>query len=343
MMQISKERSETEKAEQSLAFSFRFRKRYVLFNLFSFANIFKLCLPLGAIIFPHLISKTKWDGSDFFTFFMLFFICLDMPAFLWVELPKYLKFYNKYKNSEIELEQNGIFYKNQSQETFLEWHEIAFAYREAGELILIRKGVIEEEIRLPDSQYFKSDDKKATPILSNSLADTIAHYCPLPKEQMWQTRETEELSDPIPRVVSTLGKYNIFTYHTKSQRQGKIVGLLPMVAIGIVGLVTSIILQDWLIGKLTTVLSLLFAIMYGYRWHWCKRSQVETDDTGMALVGPRGTVWHVPWFTVDSFEVGVLNTTLKTKNGKTHKILLGCSRWNQLVTEIENHVTSKTH
>jgi hypothetical protein len=205
---------------------------------------------------------------------------------------------------------------------------------------LTRKGVEEEELRLPDSEYFGGTSPNSS-VVHPSLSDRIAKSCPLPREQMWQSSDTEELSDAIPRYVSPLGNWKVFMFHTKKQKREKmghiLMAIMSMIVVIFLAFVTR--LGNVLLVPFVPCLILLFYRLY--RWHWCKRSQIEMDEMSIALLGPRGVVWNVPWFTVESFEVGNFNAKLKTKNGKTHKIPLGTARWEELMREIDGRLPSK--
>jgi hypothetical protein len=331
MMQIEKEKEEESEVTSSVEVVYNFKPYKIIPSIFYLSLV--MSLITGVTEF-YIKGHIRWS-----IIYCLPLIALDREL-INEKLLSFLKAYRKYKHCKIIVTSDGIRSKNQNQHSndFLLWSDIASTHRQNGEIVLVRKGIEEQEIRLPDNECMTMISAQSS-LLYSSLAHTITQFCPLPKEQMWQAREAEELSDPVPRCVSPLSNYQVFTYHTKQQRKEKATQYLSIIVGGILWtLFTTWMPAKILTGVVTVILCLVFAMIYQYRWGWCRRSQIEIDDMGIALVGPKGVRWNVPWFVIQGFGAGDKFALIEAKDGKIYRFPINTARWDQLVREIEERV-----
>jgi hypothetical protein len=88
-------------------------------------------------------------------------------------------------------------------------------------------------------------------------------------------------------------------------------------------------------------LEMLVKTQYAYnfvRWQWHVKSQIETDDLGIALVEPKGITWRVLWFTIDTYATEGKHGIITTKDGKVYKFPLNTARQAELGEEIQRRI-----
>jgi hypothetical protein len=341
-MQQQLEREEEESSDRVVS---KKRQQFRYSTPFFWSTRLMMITALGIFLWgvweSYLTKKTP--TFTFFSYASLFFSIINFR-----EQRQKERNMLKYGNEIFIVDEDGIEWKKRDKTTYMRWDEITQAYVEEGFFVLIKKGAGEEEIRLWDTSYLRqSPFTYFFPIgaFGCSLPGLIHERCPLLQHTPWEERNKETISPKSPRSAYQTAGAQVFSYHTKSNQitvQGISAGI-AMAGFVVTAIIASLLRQAH-IGTMTIFCIFILPLVVGaistyyWKWNWYVKSQVETDDLGVALVEPKGITWRILWFTVESYTTVSKHGILKTKDGKTYQFPLNTARKDELEAEIRRRI-----
>jgi hypothetical protein len=339
MQQVREVESETSEINTATIDAMEFVYRFGLQNRMCLQFIL---IPIWLTVSVYLVAKNPKLS------FMLL-PSIGMKSFIQYEIkefPKIISLCKKHQNSFFTINSTGIScknrYKNKSEsEIFWEWPEVVGAYQEQGELVLLRAGKEEEELRIPENAYLRLQNRSRSRLYRLSLSESIAKYCPRLKESLGQVGDHDALSVTEPRVVFTMANSHTFTYHTRENRMVYIARWIQFSIMATGPTLAIALFMDNSFFRVLIPLTIFVGIaaMYNYLcWQSMTISQVETDDFSIAYIKNGKLKWQIQWFSIGKWYLVNDVVTIKTKDGKMHKFSSKVARWSSLQKELENRL-----
>jgi hypothetical protein len=311
---------------------------------FSRLQIFSATFTI--FIWPWTIIVSKKNIPDLYKIllFALFFLVSSFVGgmFLgWRKTYQGEQWIRKNRQDVFLVDDEGIEWQNEDKTVYIRWDEVVQAYIQNGMYVLVKKGAGEEEIRFWNTAYLVDTTRKwASRKLLRSL---VTDYCPLLQDNPWESREEETIAPTSSKASYQIAGAQVFSYQTKSNKSS-----LELKCIVVVFLVDSLIF--WTRKETHTppqisllllgLVGLIAYVFYLFHWQWYRKSQIETDDMGIALVEPKGIKWRVLWFTVEKYTEENRQGVLTAKDGKIYKFPLNTARKDELHEEIMRRITT---
>jgi biotin transporter BioY len=345
MIQQQKGCEETqEKAIAKERLEFRYAKRRFwtirIFMLLGMMSIPLLIWGASAISNTHLSSVMSMVST--FVSFASSSLIIDWRKKRWEE-----SWVREHGNEIFTIDEEGIEWKGGNETVWIRWEEVTHAYIENNVCILEKEGAKEQVIRFWNvDACLNNINDKYNFFFYNPLPALVAERCPLLQSHPWEQKDPETISTKSPRFAYKIADAKVFSYHTKANRltaNGKTMGFAYIAFL--LGAFLSGLLKDsyhfsLLVAFIIAFIPVLGVIYYRYFlcWQWYVKSQIETDDLGIALVEPRGVTWRVLWFTIASYTADEKYGIITTKDGKAYKFPLNTARADELHKEIMRRI-----
>jgi hypothetical protein len=247
--------------------------------------------------------------------------------------------------------EEGIEWQHQDKAIYLVWDDIDYAYEKNGVHFAGKTGEPEKKIRFGDDFYIplaSINNKRVfrlCAIRDTMLTNIIKDRAPKLKPPYWEEIKEEVLEKKYPRSTSQIGdqtaSFQIFSYHTQTNKTN-FQGIAALWGVGILLLLAGIAKITNTPPQTTQILVITLLIVFTLfpllRWQWYVRSQIETDDLGIALVESKGVTWRVLWFTIAKYATNQKYGIITTKDGKTYKFPLNTARTDELHKEIMRRI-----
>jgi hypothetical protein len=308
-------------------------RRFHFFRWFPFITF----LSLGILAISDVVSTKRFP---YFYFVMMLPMITNIIS--WEKEQKYASWLKQHKDEKIAVDEEGIHWYGKDISVYMRWEEITQAYKEEDDIcVLVKQGGNEEEIRFWNSVYLTSNQKKYHFFeTKTSLAFFIEQLCPLLKSQMWEQKDPETIAPKTLRSAYQTADAQIFSYHTKVNKMIIWAPLMPLVVIPMVMGLIATVFHIPLINVSLIIVAIIFASISVafFRWQWYVKSQIETDDLGIAFIEPKGVTWRVLWFTIETYTQDEKFGILTTKDGKTYKFPLNTARASELEAGIRRRL-----
>jgi hypothetical protein len=236
-------------------------------------------------------------------------------------------FSERASRTKIGVDNEGIAWETSSGSGTATWDQIiGMRLEKEREMVVSLAGVKETEFRFSLRDCKVQND-------SNLELGTIIHlYAPALKDKKLQ-RGDEVLHATSPKSSYPISDVQIYSYDTKKNKVARFSGLSFI--IGFMPLIVNFYKDKLYITILT--LLFIFLIVKLNQYIWQKKAQVEVDDLGIALVGPRGVKWRLSWLSIVRYDIHsfVLRGTLTTHDGKKYTFPRSTADRDELDEEIK--------
>jgi hypothetical protein len=309
---------------------YAYNTRFFWFYRFAYRLSF-----LGApfIIFILFTAKSINIGM------ILFFFFLFSEIVNWQKNLQEERWMWKHGRERLFVSEEGIEWQGKNQTIQMPWDEIAHAYIKDNVCVLVKRGVAEAEIRFFNSKWLENRHHKGDDTTKRLLSTLVEERCPILWTQPWEQKNQETLKPKSTRSDYQTLSGQIFSYHTKTNLEKT---WLPVPVVATLALLTHMVglrlSHITIIAPFALLTVILISLYSCYRWQWYRRSQIETDDLGIALIEPKGITWRVLWFAVDTYTTNSTHGTLITKEGKKYKFPLNTARKDELEAEIHRRI-----
>jgi hypothetical protein len=302
-----------------------------------------LCVLYQLIKLMGADGTAGWTSADWLPFLMPFGASIIFSLLVGVFFWRSTNLFVPYKDDKITVTPKNITWTNGKEAITATWEEITHCQLRHKECHLTLQGTEERVIKFPETGTMLQWG-----LFRNfyPLSFIIRQYVHLPESEMWQEAGEEALAPAVARSTYPIAGAQIFPYYTRTNRA----------MIGVVFLMSSVVswvfimaisqymtqqkemyVSAWMLLALPIGLAVWGRLYYLYRG-----SQVEADDLGIALVGPKGVVWRIPWLSIIKVErTSGDYTKIHTRDGKKYAFFNMTARGKELQTIIEQHVKEK--
>jgi hypothetical protein len=256
----------------------------------------------------------------------------------------------EHKNDIFRVDENGIEWQQKDKSVRMAWNDVDYAHIKEGIYILGKQGKPESEIRFSDPLYLPmtrinvKNEKRVFALFDfppNLLTLIILDRCPHLAPHRWKEIKEEIISTKPPRSASITANAQVFPYHTETNKE-RFKTTAGLWGFGI--LIVLLFFSKMIHAPLSTTRPLALIMLVGLvgcpllRWVWYVKSQIETDDMGIALVEPKGVTWRVLWSTIETYTTEEKLGVLTAKDGKTYKFPLNTARASELEAGIRRRL-----
>jgi hypothetical protein len=246
----------------------------------------------------------------------------------------------QHKNTKIIVNCDGIEWHQKNKVIQIKWDEIVQTYVKDDIYVIVKKGVKEEEICFLNTKYLRDRlydaERKKYNSPFTSLTTIINKYSHIRWEQIKECTTSKKASqNTYPFSKSEVFSYdNPLNYFTIGMA---VCGVASLALFFSVFCIRAFPTPH--IAALFTLIPVVSTLTY-YLWHWQwhRKSQIETDDLGIALIEPKGITWRVLWFALESYMPDGRYGILKTKDGKTYKSPLNTAKKEDIEAEIRQRI-----
>jgi hypothetical protein len=279
-------------------------------------------------------AETKhWTPMEWIPFLVPTIGFVAMFVILFVAILVMTNCYLPYVNDKITVTPQTITWTN-GQETIMgRWEEILHCHVYNHECRLILQGADERVIHFPTNWLTHKW------WLLNSfytLEEIVSRQVSLPKEEMWKRTQSGEILPPTLRSKYPTADTQVFSYYT----QNNCINItfltlccsnLPVIFMSIYLIEHDIKFLYLFVITLFLTLSIAFKLFY-----WYRHSQVETDDLGIAFIGPEGVRWSISWLSIVKIDSSI-GFVLYTRDGQKCRIPRGVARHKELQDTIARY------
>jgi hypothetical protein len=281
-----------------------------------------------------------WTIADWMPFLLPFIVGIALSLLVGVFFWRSTRYLVPYKDDKITVTPSGIMWTNGKETIVATWEEITHCHLRGRECHLTLQGTEERVIKFPDAGMMRPWG-----LFRNfyPLSFIIRQYVHLPESEMWQDAGEEALAPTVARSTYPIAGAQVFPYYTHSNRAlvGVMFLMCPTLSWTIIVIVGQYLTKQkelyvsaWMLLAIPIGLTIWGQLYYLYRG-----SQVETDDLGIALVGPKGVLWRIPWLSIVKVErISGDYTRIFTRDGKKYTFYNMTARGKELQEVIIRHV-----
>jgi hypothetical protein len=300
-----------------------------------------LCLLNGLYQLIRLMGEgvVDWTLTDWIPFLLPFIAGIVLSLLAGVFFWRSTRYLVPYKDDKITITPKNITWTNGRETIVATWEEVTHCHLRGRECHLTLQGTEERVIKFPDAGMMRPWG-----LCRNfyPLAFIIRQYVHLPESEMWQDAGEEALAPTVARSTYPIAGAQIFSYYTRSNRSlvGIVFVMCPVLSWAMIVIIGQYLTKQkelyvsaWMLLAIPIGLTIWGRLYYLYRG-----SQVEADDLGIALVGPKGVAWRIPWLSIVKVQrTSEDYTRIFTRDGKKYTFYNMTARGKELQEVIARH------
>jgi hypothetical protein len=327
---------------------------------YSISKIRERQLILNTVLMTIIYLFAFFSICSLFNFYKInfssFISVLVMPflvAFM-MRLKEYQdsKKYSKVKiisTTTISVDRSGMSWQNVNGSGSASWEEVIGLRLDnvSGLYILSLAGHDEQELVFPKNACFRDADNPKAKWLPFEVI--VKQYAPNVREQNIPI-VGEALESPRPYSAYPVTGTKVYTYNIQKNITSKN-DIYGLTAVGFFFSFITFVIAHYSIqvdGTLSLFIAFIVLMVFmliaggqsrvneNYR-----RSQVEVDDLGISLIGPKGEKWRVPWLSVVEFTIldpWTSQSVLTTRDGKKYRFAPRTAAAGELHEEINRRI-----